>query len=259
MFKYTQGFAVKKNGSTVAHIAIGQKRKDEIVFDHVHAWATSSDAIAFSDLLRNEFPDSHYVTRADSCEDFIHEGAYEKCQKKAKKVAVKHRLSFQEIKDSLNDRAGRTQYVGSKKSDYLGRIYEKGFEVISKNPQQFPALYPDGRVTLLHRPDLGEFYIGDWVRSEIAARPQGDYARLQASKASPEQLWTFTSWSHELSKKLFELELDRFHIRIRKSSDDEKAFQHMCKQYGPMLNRMRDELGDWKSLGMTIGETCSRL
>lgn len=39
---------------------------------------------------------------------------------------------FRKYSDALNPAAGRTQYVGSPKSDYRARLYEKGWEQVGK-------------------------------------------------------------------------------------------------------------------------------
>jgi hypothetical protein len=42
-------------------------------------------------------------------------------------------------------------------------------------------------------------------------------------------------------------------MNVWREADDERAFRFMVRQYGPLLARLRDELGDWTCVGLTIG------
>jgi hypothetical protein len=58
----------------------------------------------------------------------------------------------------------------------------------------------------------------------------------------------------ELARKAMALELERIYIRQRKVSEDEAALRWMCSQYGNMLYRLKDDLGDWACVGLEIGQ-----
>jgi hypothetical protein len=94
----------------------------------------------------------------------------------------------------------------------------------------------------------------DWVRLEGQCRPQGEDARRLAAIATPEQAWGFTAWMHDLAKRAMALDLERLYIRTRKRSTDEQALRWMCGQYANVLQRLRADLGDWQSVGLTIGD-----
>lgn len=262
MYRYVQGFDVMKDGVVIAKAAMGQARNDgELSTTHVHAWATSDDAPAFASLVQEEFSGCHYPTRIDACEDFVDPDAYRLQTRAARRIARSHRLKFIEIKDRLNPSTGRTQYIGSPKSDYRGRIYEKGWEMLNKLKcsslravsleELSKSVYFDSL------PSSGSIDASHWVRSEIQARPQGDEAKSLAADASPEQIWGFTDWSHELAKEIFNQDMERLYVRTHKQTDDEKALAWMVKQYGPMLCRLHLKLGDWETLGARLGKMLS--
>lgn len=253
-YRYDQGFAVHHHErGLVARVFWGGNGKNP------HALASGQDTGDFVDLVRSEWPDRHLVTRLDSAEDFHESGAYDRLLKVSKRVAKDHRLQFPSIQDDLNPVAGRTQYIGGKTSDYRGRLYEKGWEVIQKD-----AALRGGYVTDFHGMILnevtGEFVNpADWVRLELQARPSGEEARRAAAAASPSQAWTFTSWSTDLAESALNLELERFYVRTRKFSKDDLAFRWMCRQYGAMLTRRYLSLGDWSLVGVEIGDLLDKL
>lgn len=254
MYRYTQGFEVLKDGHVVACVAMGGQGEGT-----AHAWATSDNAPAFADLVRNEWPENHAVTRADACEDFIDKTAFRRLCGVGRKVAESHRVRFPSVSDELNPTAGRTQYLGSPSSEYRGRIYEKGWEVVTKaagGPSRIKAEDVDSIVV----PGIDRAcHPSEWVRMELQARPKDRVARRAASCASPEQLWTFTGWSHDLAKDALALELERYYIRQRKETTDERALRFMCRQYGNMLSRLHGDLGDWSCVGLQIGDLIAQL
>lgn len=241
MYRYQQGAEVHHNErGIVARYAFGGNGGG------VHAWATSDDAPAFASLVRAEWASQHTVTRLDTAADFIEPGSYKKLQKKARKIAVSHNLKFPEISDDVNLKAGRTQYVGSPKSDYRARLYEKGYEVISRVSAQH-------EVKQVLNEETGQFVNpADWTRLELQVRPSEREAKQRLAYATPEQAWTFTSWSAELAKDALSLNLQRFYMRARKYSSDETSLRWMCSQYSNMLLRQREIYGDFACVGLEI-------
>lgn len=245
-YRYKQGWEIHHNQrGVVARVFAGGTGI------YPHALASSDETDAFVDLVRNEWEGRHLVTRQDSAQDFNEPGAYPRLRRVARNVAKARRMTFRAIVDSLNPQAGRTQYIGSKKSDYLGRLYEKGFEQMAKVRGLQPGIHLDS----ITNTTTGEkVKPEDWVRLELQARPQGEEARRRAAIATPVQAWTFTDWSHELLKEAMGLDLERFYMRTRKMSKDEEALRWMCQQYGAMLGRLQNDLGDWACVGKQIGE-----
>lgn len=249
-YRYEQGAAVHHHErGVVAHVFMGGNGGKP------HAYASSDATDEFVALVRQEWPDSHLVTRMDAAQDFNEQGAYERLRKVAKRVAREHRLKFAKVEDELDATAGRTQYVGSTSSDYRARLYEKGWEQVGK----LLALYkghrisPDSIVTITNTSTGEDVRPADWVRLELQARPKEEEARRLAAVATPEQAWTFTDWSQRLAREAMALELERFYMRTRKVSKDEEALRWMCQQYGGMLARLKTDLGDWACVGLEVG------
>lgn len=254
MYRYTQGFEIHKAGHVVACVAMGGQGEGS-----AHAWATSDNAPPFADLVRNEWPEAHAVTRLDACEDFIDGTAFRRLCGVGRKVAKAHRVRFPSVSDELNPTAGRTQYLGAPSSEYRGRIYEKGWEVITK-ARGGALRAEEGACESIRVPGIDrDCHPSEWVRMELQARPKDRIARVLAASATPEQVWTFTGWAHDLAREALALQLERFYIRQRKHTTDERALRFMCGQYGKMLSRLHADLGDWSCVGLQIGEVLAEL
>src|SRR5664279_5268264 len=91
-YRYKQGWEVHHNEhGVVARIFAGGNG------DKPHALATSDATDAFVDLVRNQWPEKHLVTRYDAAQDFNEHGAYPRLRRVARKVAKEHRLGFHSI------------------------------------------------------------------------------------------------------------------------------------------------------------------
>lgn len=226
-----------------------------------HAWASSDATDSFVDLVRDAWPSDHLVTRMDPAEDYNDRRAFKQLRKLSRRVALEHGLKFTAIADELDSQAGRTQYIGSEKSSYRARLYEKGFEVLAQSPAIF-KLYrtnPQGFRIIRNEATGEEVRPEDWIRLELQCRPDGEEARRQAAQASPLDAWGFTAWSTALARLAFANDLKRVYMRTRKRSKDDEALRWMCSQYGPLLQRVYADLGGWKEVGLTIGELVNEL
>ena len=220
-----------------------------------YAFASSDATDEFCDLVRNEWPDKHLVTRMDPCQDFYDVKARRKLTGIARRMAKDRRMRLSVICDPLDPTAGQTTYLGSPSSEYRLRIYDKGWEQFGKLqkrlgrnadllPKDITFTMPGGQQV---QPD-------QWIRAELQARPKEEAARRLAATCTPEQAWGMADWTHDLAKKAFALELQRIYIRAHKQSEDDKALRWMLRQYkGPLL-RMASDLGGWDCVGLTLGE-----
>lgn len=248
-YHYTDGYSVTSNDSGLAcrvFVKEGQKP---------YAFASSDATDAFCDLIRNEYPDRHLVTRLDPCQDFYDGTARRKITGIMRRIAKARRMRLQLIHDPLDPTAGQTTYLGSKSSEYRMRTYDKGWEQYGKLVAQCGrkglVLPKDIQFTL---PGGIKVQADQWIRAELQARPKDEEARRIASTCTPEEAWGLTDWTHDLAKKAFALELERIYIRARKMSQDDEKIRWMLRQYhGPLL-RMVDDLGGWDVAGLTLGE-----
>lgn len=250
-YHYNQGWAIHSNTrGIVAHVLAGGNG------GNVHALASSDHTDSFVDLVRTEWPERHLVTRMDAAQDFNEERCYDRLRRVSRGVAKRHRLSFPQYADPLNPKAGRTQYIGSPKSDYRVRLYEKGWEQCGKVAQMLKCGEEQAQnFQFILNEATGEIVRPqDWTRLELQVRPRQEDARRQASQLTPEQAWGCTDWARELALQTMALELQKIVMRTRKMSKDDESLRWMCKHYGGMLSRLHNDLGDWSCVGLQIGE-----
>lgn len=253
-WRYRQGWEVlhRDKGSVALVMAGGNG-------DKPHALATSEAAEAFAALVRDVWPDRHLVTRVDAAQDFYEVGAFDRLRKECRKVAKQHRLAFPKVEDELDPTAGRTQYMGSPKSDYRVRLYEKGWEQAGHLRAQFRRqgfeMTQEQIKTLAIRNEATGEYVDPsiWIREEAQIRPKQEEARRLVAGLTPEQCWGCSPWMQELARTTMALDLERIVMRTHKISKDEEALRWMCKQYGGMLSRLHGDLGDWPCVGLEIG------
>lgn len=224
---YRQRFnLVKPDGTCQASILCGGNPDP-------HAWASGQDTPAFVDAIRATFPE-HMVTRMDPAEDYDEEGSYDRLRLVCKGVKARTGIKGREIiPDEPED--GRTYYLGSPKSAAIARLYEKGLQERRRSTGDPSAIS------------------ANWTRLEAQLRPQKQ-ARAHAATATPEQAWGYSAWMQALAQAAMSLDVARVQGRVWQPTDDARAFAFMVKQYGPMLERLRYDLGDWASVGLTIGE-----
>lgn len=174
----------------------------------------------------------HRVTRADSCADFDGPGTFDRLLGPCLAIKSKHRLKgakFGDWEDFPED--GRTLYLGAPSSAVRLRLYEKG-----KQPEY----------RHLSRPE--------WVRMEIQARPAKE-AKAAFNRLSAYDVWGASTWSRELAAELLQAHIDPHPAgTVYKHTQRESALRWACKQYGSHLVSLRDDLGSWECVGLTIGE-----
>lgn len=248
MYHYDQGYQIQSNFGIVATVLIGGNGK------YPHAFATSDNAPAFADLVRTEWPNKHRVTRVDATTDFHEFGSYDRLRSVCKEISKGFGLQFAQHSDELNRYAGRTQYIGSKTSEYRSRLYEKGLQIVGQLPEVRNGSLCPADITVCHSTEGVSIRAPDWSRLELQARPKYEDGKLLAATLSPEEIWGMSKWTLELANKALALDLERVYIRAKRDSSDEKAFRAMVSQYANVLTRLRIDLGDWESVGLTIGD-----
>jgi DNA relaxase NicK len=253
-YHFTDGFAVMHNQTGLAcrvFIKDGQRP---------YAFASSDATDAFVDLVRTEWPDRHLVTRCDPCQDFYDGRARRQLTGLMRRMAKARRMRLRVIHDPLDPTAGQTTYLGSEKSEYRMRTYDKGWEQYGKLQAQLGRkgfnVPKDVRFKV---PGGIEVSADQWVRAELQARPKDEEARRAAAVCTPEQAWGLTDWSHALAQQAFALELDRIYIRARKLSSDEEKLRWMLRMYKGPLRRMVGDLGSWDCVGLTLGEMLAEI
>ncbi|CAJ0698410.1 hypothetical protein R77591_04981 [Ralstonia mannitolilytica] len=126
---------------------------------------------------------------------------------------------------------GRTLYLGAPSSPIRARLYEKG-----KQPEYRQAGKPD------------------WTRLELQISPQKD-AREVYSKLSATEVWGASKYTRALAARVLESELAAYPPgTVRRDSQRDRAIRFMCEQYGAHLMSLKDDLGSWDCVGLTLAE-----
>jgi DNA relaxase NicK len=173
----------------------------------------------------------HRCTRVDSSEDFEAPGVWDDFLGIALDVKARYGLYGERAGDWDFPELGRTQYLGATKSTVRFRLYEKG-----KQPE--------------YR-HLGREH---WVRAEVQVRPARE-AKSVYSTVDPVQVWGASPFTRELAARLLQADVGRLAAgTVYRESKRDRALRWMCRQYGPHLISLRDDLGDWACVGKTLGE-----
>ena len=126
---------------------------------------------------------------------------------------------------------GRTLYLGGQQSPVRARLYEKGLHL---NSGTFRALIGCGLKYRLGRPHL--------TKKTHTAR-------------SPTEAWGASKWTRDLAAAVLQEHVDPHPAgSVYRLSKRDEALAWMCKQYGHHLMSLRDDLGGWDCVGLTLGE-----
>lgn len=177
----------------------------------------------------------HRVTRMDSCADFDAPRAFQTIYRQCLAVKRRHRLKGRKDGDWDDfPELGRTFYIGSPLSVAMARLYEKG-----------------------RQPEYRHLARDNWVRLECQVRPAKDH-KLEFSELSAADAWGAAQWTRELAGLVLADHVDPHPAGTTwRKSDRDRALEWMCRQYGSHLLSLKDDLGDWQSVGLTLSELLS--
>lgn len=217
---YEHGVDLELDGSTVAKVWYGGNG------GHPYAFASSDSSDAFVLAVRELWP-AHRVTRVDACQDYDEPGAWDRLYGLAEAFALSRGLAVDQAGDWLRLEAGRTFYVGGRKSAVRLRVYEKGKQL--RGEAALAGVELDGI-----SPDL--------VRVELQVRPDKD-ARWTAAQLRPEDFYGFSVWSRDFLASLTGEDVERVTIREARSTDVERSVGWMTRQYADTFDRLVEYLG----------------
>jgi hypothetical protein len=208
--------------------------------EYPHAVVTGEWAQPGAELIRAAFP-VHMVSRMDVREDFGGEGTYDRLQGELLSVARVNRLQVSCAGDHLLTREGRTVYLGSPKSAFRLRMYDKAAELRARLARPSDAAL------------LG--YPAHLTRLEAQLRMQRPAAKLAAATMEPVQALGCSAWMRQVWKAVAQLDLEPVQLgKLWRPADDERAYTYLLAQYGGLLRRMCADLGSWQCVGMQIGD-----
>ena len=221
---YETGWDLKAGGSVVARMLCGGRNGAP------HVWASGDDTGPLVAAVRARWPRLHRVSRMDAAQDFDGQGTWERLYRACLALADERGLKIDQAGDWHRGLAGRTFYVGGRRSAVFVRLYEKG--------KQLRGLALDGGLDIS----------ADLVRLEVQVRPEGA-ARDRAALGEPEEAFGYADWSRELARQVLGLDVERVHIRERRESDDDRALAWLVRQYGEHLERLAEQRGGWAAAG----------
>ena len=181
----------------------------------VHVICHSEHAEKLAPLLRGYA--GHELVRADACLDLCDDGYFDSIAAYFTDFAKAHNLVINQQGDWVRGQS-RTLYIGSRKSTYMLRIYEKGWQTGGDK---------------------------NWVRIEAEVKPKGSEMRKRASTMTAKELFWCSKWGAEALEGFgWEKMLSKSIGTVYRPSDDERARLAIQKQYGQILRRWFDETGD---------------
>jgi hypothetical protein len=190
---------------------------------------------ALGEHLRATF--QHRPTRIDHAHDLRSPGLFDRMVDYTKQLAARFGLRWVPDGDWVTRDAGRTIYLGSRKSQVFVRIYEKGLQYAAK----------------LGEPVTDE--LREWVRFELEFKPQNKAAKSLARSIDGPQLWGSTLWTNQLAREVLSMQTEPISIRERRESNSERALRFMFSQYSGHLRVLLGQCGnDLTEFGRAIAE-----
>lgn len=186
-------------------------------------------------LVRSHFP-GHACTRMDVAVDGTRPGLFDQMARRMLAIRDEIPANRQPQVNHQGDwhtPAGRSLYIGSRKSDCHVVLYEKGYE------RQARA----GEIA----PDL------DWCRLEVRIKPERREHKLMLAAMLPLQAWGWTKWASAYLDEFTGLEPCPV-VLPRRQHDDDRAYEALLSQYGPILERRAASRhgGSWEGMGESL-------
>lgn len=182
-------------------------------------------------LARSEYEGRHTVSLAHSAYDIERgEKTFEDVLAIAKPLAMAYRAKLHPAGDWFYKVEGRTLYIGSFKSRFYIRIYEKGQQVI-------------GRLLNAGRSKEARNVSPHWVRIECVVKPRPGKPQALAATCKPEELFGFGRVGRQIFGEVSGNFVAHTPQSIRKIEDSERAEYFMFTQYKRTLARLVAQQG----------------
>lgn len=194
--------------------------------DESHMLASGARSPALASFLRDKFKD-HRVSRADICVDFNQEGSWDHLTRPAFDLIKQRKMNSSTVGDWITpgSPAGRTLYVGSRTSDAYMRIYEKGKQLCT-DPHH--------------------------VRAELVCQPHKRPLKERLATLEPLECWGSSRWSRQYLEAITGQGVQPLPRSPEEPTDDDRATNAICRQYGGLLRRLADKVGGFASLGLHL-------
>ena len=179
----------------------------------------------------------HRPSRIDSAIDYAGEGLFARHIRLTKSLSKRHGLAWRPVGDWGTKDAGRTIELGSRRSQVMLRVYEKGLEMAHKAGTEIT--------------DQARQH----VRCEVEFKPANNTAREAARSITPPSVWGTTAWLGDFVKRGFDQDVERVMVSETRESDTERALRFMGKQYSRHLLWLLKECdGDLDRFGHEVAK-----
>lgn len=253
---YRQGFEFWRDGNRIATMFCGGDN------GMPHAFATGADAPEFAEVVRRLWP-VHRVSRMDSALDFVGEGSWDRITALAMEFADEYGVKCSVAGDWLRGEGGRTLYLGSRKSQFFLRIYEKGKQLRGELIEATEGADGSSRragdaeaapSSAGTNADSGLAEIDPtWVRVECEVKPVREM-REAAAMIPPRGAWGMSAWGGDFARELLGIDVERVRVSMYRPRDDERAIRAVITQYWRAIEALAASEGSWEAFGRRFGE-----
>ena len=215
--RYSEVLRVEHGGHCA--VWVGRDRGNDCIYFEGKG-ETSPDLVS---AVRRHFP-SHTVARADVCEDYDADGAFDRLRDlvrahKGQKVDGAYvRLPDDEAK-------GRTWSAGARGGVAMVRVYEAG-----KMPE---------------RQHLGRPH---WARLELEARPHYADDKRAAASMGPLEFWGLAGWTKRVAEAVTSVDVPRYEGQVHQHSFD-RTTAYLARTFRRHWEEMLSEGRDWSCIG----------
>jgi hypothetical protein len=186
-------------------------------------------------FLRGRY--DHRPARIDVAEDRRSGGLFHRLHRLSKRIAKRYGIQWRPDGDWATPDAGRTIYLGSRSSQIMLRIYEKGLKFAKETGA----------------PVTDE--LRNWIRIEVEFKPQNPHSRQLAPNIEPAAIWGTAAWLADFAQEAMAMQAERININQRRESNQDRALRFMGKQYAAHLHALYKQLdGDLTAFGAAIAD-----
>lgn len=219
---YDQGVQVRDSAGVLASLQFGGNNGAAPSLQ-----VQGEPSVGVSGWLRSEFP-SHRCSRIDASHDLAAPGLFDSLCPILVNIADDFRLG----KQFIDERTGRTQYLGAMKSPRRMRLYEKGLELLARKA-----------VT-----DADPNHL----RLEMQYRPEHREQAEAAARLSPVEVFGISEWSRLALEHYCGTQAPEVNLRVHRERDDARARRYLCDQYGKTILAWLAESGSPEDLGVAL-------
>lgn len=186
---------------------------------------SSPDLVA---SVRKRFP-GHTVARADVCEDYDAEDAFERLQHLVRaQKGPRVKGAYVHLSDDTED--GRTWAAGARGGVSYVRLYEAG--------------------KMKERLHVGRPH---WVRLELEARPHYAADKAAAAGMSPLELWGLSGWTQRVAEAFTQVEVPRYEAD-RAAPTHHRTKLYLARAFRRFWEECHADGQDWTCIGREFEE-----